>query len=207
MRPVESVCYNEIRMADNSTSVHADALDWPNPPYSGSFLGRLRAKFNNEIDFDLPSDAEWEFACRAEHGDNEWNNGSTYNSSSTLTSTEPGRHKDNGGKDPGTKANNYSERTLVDDTQGTATCGSFAPSTWGLYDMHGNVGEWCLDWYQDDLTGTDGSVVVSGTQRVRRSGLASDASLHHRCAARTSNAPTFRHQYIGLRLACRAGLK
>ena len=202
MRPVESVSYNEIRMADNSTSAHTDALDWPNPPYSGSFLGRLCAKFNNEIDFDLPSDAEWEFACRAEHGDNEWNNGSTYNSSSTLTSTEPGRHKDNGGKDPGS-----SNRSMVDDTQGTATCGSFAPSTWGLYDMHGNVGEWCLDWYQADLTGTDGSVVGSGTQRVRRSGLASDASLRHRCAARVSNVPTLRNHYIGLRLACRAGLK
>ena len=74
--------------------------------------------------------------------------------------------------------------------------------------MHGNVGEWCLDWYKADLTGTDGSVVTEKqTNRVRRSGLGSDAAVHLRSAARTGNAPGFQHQFIGFRLACRAGLK
>jgi formylglycine-generating enzyme required for sulfatase activity len=74
--------------------------------------------------------------------------------------------------------------------------------------MHGNVGEWCLDWYQESLAGTDGSVITTGSgNRVRRSGLASDAAAHQRSAARTGNLSTLRHQFIGFRLACRAGLK
>ena len=77
--------------------------------------------------------------------------------------------------------------------------------------MHGNVGEWCLDWYKKDLTGTDGSVITVDTgsgNRVRRSGLASDNVNYIRSAARGGgNVPTLRHQYIGFRLACRAGLK
>ncbi len=202
MRPEENVCYNEIRMAANSTSANANAKEWPEPPYTGSYLNLLRVKTG--IDFDLPSDAEWEYACRAGHGDKEWNNGVGY-TSSTLADTAPGRHNLNGGAQ--VTVNNYGYANCPD-TVGTAVCGSYAPNDWGLYDMHGNVGEWCLDWYQESLAGTDGSVITTGSDnRVRRSGLGSDGAVHLRSAARTGNAPTLRHQFIGFRLACRAGLK
>ena len=205
MRPVENVSYNEIRMAANSsTTANADAKEWPAAPFAGSYLDLLRTKTG--IDFDLPSDAEWEFACRAGHGDSEWNNGVAYTSSgSSLSSTAPGRHNENGGSQ--TEVNKIGYANCLA-TVGTAVCGSYAPSDWGLYDMHGNVGEWCLDWYQESLAGTDGSVITTGSDnRVRRSGLASDGPVHLRSAARTGNAPTLRHQFIGFRLACRAGLK
>ena len=202
MRPVENVCYNEIRMAANSTSANANAKEWPEAPYAGSYLDLLRAK--TDIDFDLPSDAEWEYACRAGHGDNEWNNGVAY-TSSTLASTAPGRHNQNGGNNSTASSMGYANCPA---SIGTAICGTYAPNDWGLYDMHGNVGEWCLDWYQDSLAGTDGSVITTGSgNRVRRSGLGSDGAVHLRSAARTGNAPTLRHQFIGFRLACRAGLK
>ena len=203
MRPVENVCYNEIRMAGNITSANANAKEWPEPPYTGSYLDLLRQK--TDIDFDLPSDAEWEYACRAGHGDNEWNNGVTY-MTSTLGSTLPGRHKGNGGNS--STAGNIGYANCSADN-GTAVCGTYAPNDWGLYDMHGNVGEWCLDWFKADLTGTDGSVVTVMTEnnRVRRSGLGSDDAAHLRSAARTGNKPDLQHAFIGFRLACRAGLK
>ena len=195
MRPVEMVCYNQIR---NSGSTMAnEGYEWPTAPYNNSMLGRLRQKTG--IDFDLPSDAEWEFACRAGNGEGLWNDGSTYtNHVHDLHLDRLARNKNNVG----------SPSSSSDASAGTAIVGSYAPNSWGLYDMHGNVTEWCLDWYVEDLSGTDGSVVDDSTsgQRVRRGGLANDNIYHLRSAARGMNLPNFQHQYIGLRLACRAGL-
>ena len=194
MRPAEMVCFNQIR---NSNGLSArEGYEWPDAPFSDSMLGALRRKTG--IDFDLPSDAEWEFACRAGNGEGLWNDGSTYsNHVSDVHLNRLARNASNVG----------SPSRNSDASVGTALCGSYAPNSWGLYDIHGNVGEWCLDWDRDDLTGTDGSVVTEvSTEHVRRSGLANDKIYLLRSASRAHNKPELQHQYIGLRLACRAGL-
>ena len=149
-RPVERVSYKLLRGTDKGTA-------WPanNEVDEDSFFGILRAKTG--LSFDLPTEAQWEFACRA---------GTTtaLNSGKNITSTtddanmkEVGRYGQNKNDGKG----GYSEHTTV---------GSYLPNAWGLYDMHANVSEWCLDWF--DLF--DGNAVdpkgANGASRIQRGG-------------------------------------
>ena len=75
--------------------------------------------------------------------------------------------------------------------------------------MHGNVIEWCLDWWKSDVTGMNGRVVTDAhptSQRARRSAGYNNPAQYHRSAARGCNVSTIANQAIGFRLACRAGL-
>ena len=202
MRPVEQTSFNRIRTSSNNTAIAGH--EWPNPPFSASFLGKLRSLVNNEIDFDLPSDAEWEFACRAGHGEGTWNDGTTFGNLSGGGADENlnrlGRNKDNSGN------GSASDPAAIG---GTAFVGSYVPNPWGLYDMHGNVIEWCVDWWKDDVTDMNGRVVTEvdpGDQHVRRSAGYNNPAQYHRSAARGKNVSTIVNWAIGLRLACRAGL-
>ena len=202
MRPVEQTSFNRIRTSSNNTAVAGH--EWPNPPFSASFLGKLRRLVNNEIDFDLPSDAEWEFACRAGHGEGTWNDGTTFVDLSGGSADENlnrlGRYKANSG------TSNASDPAA---SGGTAFVGSYAPNPWGLYDMHGNVIEWCVDWWKDDVSDMNGRVVTevdSGGCHARRSAGYNNPAQYHRSAARGKNVSTIVNTAIGLRLACRAGL-
>ena len=83
-----------------------------------------------------------------------------------------------------------------------AKVGSYLPNAWGLYDMHGNVWEWCLDWYAGNLgTGavTDPIGAGSGSVRVRRGGSWSPASSC-RSAFRGDVPPSYWDNNIGFRL-------
>ena len=175
-RPVENVSYNTIRGTKSS-----GGAGWPTYGHavdSGSFLGKLRAKTGQT--FDLPTEAQWEYACRA---------GTTtaLNTGKNLTSMgkdsamdEAGRYQYNQ-KD--CKGGYFSYYTRV---------GSYLPNAWGLYDMHGNVYEWCLDWYQEDLGSsavTDPVGASSGSDRVVRGGGWDEEALRCRSAYRHNLGP------------------
>ena len=152
-RPVEYVSYNQIRGSSLGEK-------WPSSSEvdATSFIGKIRAKTGLD-EFDLPTEAQWEYACRA---------GTTtaLNSGKNLTSTssdanmnEVGRYYYNQSDGKG----GYSSAHT--------TVGSYKPNEWGLYDMHGNVREWCLDWYTSSLSAaTDPVGASSGSYRVFRDG-------------------------------------
>ena len=79
---------------------------------------------------------------------------------------------------------------------------------WGLYDMLGNVWEWCLDWNQDSPLGFDVATgPSSGSARVYRGGSWYGAAYYCRCAARYSLVPSGQYYNVGFRLACPAEAK
>lgn len=199
MRPVEQVSYYDIRCSDGypATSAASGDTEYPNNPHANSFLGLLRAK--SGLAFDLPSDAQWEFACRAGHGEGLWGDGSAYVSDNNDPNL-PGRFKHNGGYVNGsTKPAN-----AIGPENGTAIVGTYSPNSWGLYDMHGNVWEWCLDTAMGDIRqNSDGAVVTTGsTSKILRGGCWNGDAKFCRSAQRDWAGPTSRNQAYGFRLAC-----
>ncbi len=145
-RPVENVAYSDIRGSSVGTNWPASsAVD------ATSFLGKLRAKTGLD-GFDLPTEAQWEYVCRA-------GTTSTYNNGDDTAGNlwMLGRYKGNKSDGRG----GYTQHTAV---------GSYAPNAWGLYDMHGNVYEWCLDGLGSLSYGTDPEGSSSGSGRVKRGG-------------------------------------
>jgi formylglycine-generating enzyme required for sulfatase activity len=187
-RPVEQVNYNAIRGASAGAG-------WPanNNVDAGSFLGLLRAKTG--LAFDLPTESQWEYACRA-------STTTALNSGYNLTSTgndarmaEVGRYYYNCG----------SAFTQGGDTSvGTAKVGSYLPNAWGLYDMHGNVFEWCQDWYGTyPGTVSDPKGASSGSGRVVRSGGWGSEAYYSRSAFRINRTPDWANGIVafGFRVA------
>ena len=204
LRPVEKVSYNEIRVSATETAEASDYEnhDWPHNPCADSFLGKLRTL--THVDFDLPSEAQWEYAGRAgiQVGCELWKTGCWNDGSKILSDGTDanlallGRYKNN------------QSAGIGGTTSGTAPVGSYAPNAWGIYDMHGNMIEWCLDWFADDITGLNGAVnTIRADNHARRGGAHNNPAKYQRIAGRGGNAPSSRVESIGLRLACRAGLQ
>jgi formylglycine-generating enzyme required for sulfatase activity len=90
------------------------------------------------------------------------------------------------------------------DRLGTAAAGSYAPNKWGLCDMHGNVWEWCLDWYAAAYpqTATDPKGPPSGMSHVLRGGSFDDRAKACRSANRGAGGiPSTKNGYFGFRVA------
>lgn len=155
-RPVERVTYKAIRGMGSTAS-----SGWPYRGHtvgSDSFLGKLNAKTG--MVFDLPTEAQWEYACRA-------GTATAFNTGKNLTAFKRDSAMDEAGRYFHNRTDGkggYGEHTKV---------GSYMPNAWGLYDMHGNVLECCLDWYKDypdTPPVTDFTGAASGSHRVVRGG-------------------------------------
>lgn len=133
--------------------------------------------------FRLPSEAEWEYACRA-----------------GSTSTFPW------GDDPAYRElGEYA--WYANNSDGTPhPVGQKKPNAWGLYDMHGNVWEWCNDWFGSyvGISQVDPEGPATGSGRVLRGGSWPNSPQYCRPALRGSAEPTFRNDNLGFRLVMTA---
>ena len=225
MRPVDNVCYNEIRTGNSQNYV--SGFDWPQPPATGSYLGWLRlisrgTSFPAGVDFDLPSEAEWEFAARAGHGEGYWGNGKPI-LSNNRDDNLPGRYSWNGGTlDGGSSGSSLPTPSACTDATGTPIVGTNGCNDWGLYDMNGSIFEVCLDWYEANITSEtifNGKVNVdpnnaaktlsgaTGSNRVAKGGAWRYSADICRNAYRYQLNPGSSSNLGGLRVVCRAGLK
>jgi formylglycine-generating enzyme required for sulfatase activity len=139
----------------------------------------------NANGYRLPTEAEWEFACRA---------GTTtpFNTGNNITTSQANYD----GNFP------YNNNAKGEYREKTTPVGTFSPNLWGLYDMHGNVHEWCWDWYGVFSGGaqTDPVGAVDGTDRVVRGGSWYFDGLYLRSAIRSYAGPSNRVGIIGFRL-------
>ncbi len=138
----------------------------------------------------LPSEAEWEYACRA----------------GTQTRFYFGDSLDveDNCEDDGVRSQ-YMWYCGSDSPSGAKPVGGKLPNTFGLYDMSGNLYEWCEDWWHGYYKGapTDGSarMVPSSSCRVIRGGGWHHYAEYCRSASRSFNIPSFRYHYVGFRVA------
>jgi formylglycine-generating enzyme required for sulfatase activity len=152
LRPVDNISWDEVRGS-------SDKYNWPQIAAisSDSVMGRLSSRTG--VSFDLPTEAQWEYACRA-GTTSKYNNGGNSEEDLRLV----GRYYGNNDRWHGDGLGGYYEHTKV---------GMYMSNSWGLYDMHGNVSEWCLDWYgslEDNVVDPQGPTSHYDGGRVVRGG-------------------------------------
>jgi len=159
-----------------------DTVSWDD---CQSFISKLNQK-EGATKYRLPTEAEWEYACRA--------GTTTPFSTGSCLSTSQANYD---GNYP------YTGCPSGTDRKAPVLVKSFSPNAWGLYDMHGNVWEWCSDWYGDypgnAVTDPDGS--SNGTARVLRGGCYINLALYCRSANRNWRKPGFSDDGLGFRVA------
>ena len=148
-----------------------------------AFIDTLNAAAGSVV-YRLPSEAEWEYACRA----------------GTTTRWSLG---DEDGDDE-SLLGNYAWYDGNNSPDGTKAVGDKLPNGWGLHDMHGNVWEWVQDWYGSNYYNSSPRVdppgPSSGSYRVLRGGTFGDPARIVRSASRSDYSPGHRIRYIGVRL-------
>ena len=150
------------------------------------YIGKLNAAGDGK-GYRLPTEAQWEYACRA--------GTTTAFHTGRCLSTDEANYNGHYPLD-GCPKEEYQEKA-------TTQVKTFPPNAWGLYDMHGNLWEWCSDWH--DEYGKRGAVVdppgpPSGSDRVLRGGSWSFSAWSCRSAYRNWDQPGERNEDIGFRL-------
>jgi formylglycine-generating enzyme required for sulfatase activity len=166
-------------------------------------LSQLPAEQKARRAYRLPTEAEWEYACRA-------NTTTPFHTGELISYLQ---------------ANVRGDRPFLDAPEGpflgrTVEVGSYEPNAFGLYDMHGNVAEWCLDWYEKlpysfinsnntfrnsangVLTAVNPAGPPKGDRHLVRGGTFSGNVGLCRSAARTSAEPDYRFKGYGFRVVC-----
>ena len=138
----------------------------------------IAANFLSRTGYRIPTEAEWEYACRA----------------GTVTSRCFG--------DSDELMVKYA-CCLLNLPEGPLPAGSLMPNAFGLFDMHGNVFEWCLDGYEHEggAATNDEETVSDTAERLVRSGAFYTRASHVRSASRYKDSPALRNDGGGFRLA------
>ena len=178
---------NPSGFSDNGANRPVEQVSWHN---AVAFCEKLSQQTGRT--YHLPSEAEWEYACRADTT-------TPFHFGATMT-TDLANYDGNSTYGNGPKGVYREQTTEV---------GSFPPNAFGLYDMHGNVFEWCADHWHDNYDGapTDGTAWPSSDESARRllrGGSWNSFPRNCRCAFRNYLPPEFRLNYIGFRVVCAA---
>lgn len=168
-------CFNEC-----GDDCPVDRISWEE---SMAFIEKLNKKEGTDR-YRLPTEAEWEYACRA----------------GTDTAFSTGNHSETECEfDPVVDKVAWYCANSKGSIQPVA---QKEPNAWGLYDMHGNLYEWCMDWYDYYPEGhtTDPVGPETGETKVLRGGAWLYLIWHARSAHRRHHVPTFRNYYTGFRV-------
>jgi formylglycine-generating enzyme required for sulfatase activity len=176
-----------IIMGENPSKFGGDKLPVENVSWfeAARFLKKLSEKTN--MKFRFPTEAEWEYACRA-GTTTAFNTGTTIDSDlANYDASEP-----------------YADGITGKYLKRTTAIGSYAPNAFGLYDMHGNVWEWCNDIYDENYYKqaplTDPKGPLEGKTKVIRGGAWKEYAYKCRSADRNSRGPKDTQSIIGFRV-------